>query len=151
MSSALKSTYVEAVQRIERLHRRLIDLVKVEFDRMGWDDITPAQALMMFNMGGEEMTAGELISRGCYSGTNVSYNLKQLVAGGYIIQQQATGDRRQQRVRLTGKGEEVAEVVDELFDAHLQNDPPAIEQIGIAFAELDRFWALQANMIGRRA
>ena len=31
----LKPLYLEAVSRVERLHRRLLDLIKDEFDRMG--------------------------------------------------------------------------------------------------------------------
>ncbi len=73
----LKPRYLEAVSRVERLHRRLLDLVKDEFDRMGWDDINPVQAIMMFNIGNSELTAGELRSRGYYLGSNVSYNLKK--------------------------------------------------------------------------
>ena len=68
-AGTLKPQYLEAVSRVERLHRRLLDLIKDEFDRMGWDDINPVQALLMFNIGDAEMTAGELRSRGYYLGS----------------------------------------------------------------------------------
>jgi DNA-binding MarR family transcriptional regulator len=103
----LKPLYLEAVSRVERLHRRLLDLIKDEFDRMGWDDINPVQALLMFNIGDSELTAGELRSRGYYLGSNVSYNLKKLVETGYIFQERSRTDRRSVRIRLTPKGEEV--------------------------------------------
>ena len=109
-AESLKPLYLEAVTRVERLHRRLLDLIKDEFDRMGWDDINPVQALMMFNIGTAELTAGELRSRGYYLGSNVSYNLKKLVETGYIFQERSRSDRRSVRIRLTPKGEEVAEV-----------------------------------------
>ena len=92
--AGLKPLYLEAVSRVERLHRRLLDLIKDEFDRMGWDDINPVQALLMFNIGDAEMTAGELRSRGYYLGSNVSYNLKKLVETGYIFQERSRSDRR---------------------------------------------------------
>ena len=95
----LKPLYLEAVSRVERLHRRLLDLVKDEFDRMGWDDINPVQALMMFNIGDSELTAGELRSRGYYLGSNVSYNLKKLVETGYIFQERSRADRRSVRTK----------------------------------------------------
>ena len=114
-AGTLKPQYLEAVSRVERLHRRLLDLIKDEFDRMGWDDINPVQALLMFNIGDAEMTAGELRSRGYYLGSNVSYNLKKLVETGYIFQERSRADRRSVRIRLTPKGEEVAEVIDELM------------------------------------
>ncbi|WP_029040230.1 transcriptional regulator LdtR [Cucumibacter marinus] len=146
----LKPRYLEAVARVERLHRRLLDLIKDEFDRMGWDDINPVQALLMFNIGGEELTAGELRTRGYYLGSNVSYNLKKLVDTGYIHQERSRTDRRSVRIKLTPKGEEVAEVIDELYDRHLKS----IEKVGglseeefdglnTALARLERFWVDQ--------
>lgn len=147
LSRELKPAYLEAVTRVERLHRRLLDLIKDEFDRMGWDDINPVQALMMFNIGDAELTAGELRSRGYYLGSNVSYNLKKLVDTGYIFQERSRSDRRSVRIRLSPKGEEVAEVIDELYDRHLKS----IDKVGglgadefgalnTALARLERFW-----------
>lgn len=146
----LKPSYLEAVSRVERLHRRLLDLVKDEFDRMGWDDIGPVQAIMMFNIGGSELTAGELRSRGYYLGSNVSYNLKKLVDTGYIHQEKSKTDRRSVRIKLTPKGEEVAEVIDELYDRHLKSiaevgglNSDEFEQLNTALARLERFWVDQ--------
>ncbi len=146
----LKPLYLEAVTRVERLHRRLLDIIKDEFDRMGWDDINSTQALMMFNIGDKELTAGELRSRGYYLGSNVSYNLKKLVDAQYIFQEKSKADRRSVRIKLTPKGEEVAEVIDELYDRHLGS----LEKIGglgsddfsglnDSLARLERFWVDQ--------
>jgi len=147
---SLKPLYLEAVTRVERLHRRLLDLIKDEFDRMGWDDINSTQALMMFNIGDSELTAGELRSRGYYLGSNVSYNLKKLVDTGYIFQEKSKADRRSVRIKLSPKGEEVAEVIDELYDRHLGS----LEKVGglgdddftglnDSLARLERFWVDQ--------
>jgi DNA-binding MarR family transcriptional regulator len=149
-SEGLKPLYLEAVSRVERLHRRLLDLIKDEFDRMGWDDINPVQALLMFNIGDAEMTAGELRSRGYYLGSNVSYNLKKLVESGYIFQERSRSDRRSVRIRLTPKGEEVAEVIDELYDRHLKSiekvgglSDDTFEGLNKALGRLERFWVDQ--------
>ena len=64
---------------VERLHRLLLDVVKDEFERLGIIDINSVQALLLFNIGDNEVTAGELKSRGYYQGSNVSCNLKKLV------------------------------------------------------------------------
>ena len=148
--SSLKPLYLEAVSRVERLHRRLLDLIKDEFDRMGWDDINPVQALLMFNIGDAEMTAGELRSRGYYLGSNVSYNLKKLVETGYIFQERSRADRRSVRIRLTPKGEEVAEVIDELYERHLKSiekvgglSDDTFEGLNKALGRLERFWVDQ--------
>ncbi|WP_108397774.1 transcriptional regulator LdtR [Devosia submarina] len=147
---SLKPLYLEAVSRVERLHRRLLDLIKDEFDRMGWDDINPVQALLMFNIGDAELTAGELRSRGYYLGSNVSYNLKKLVETGYIFQERSRSDRRSVRIKLTPKGEEVAEVIDELYDRHLKSidkvgglGDDEFDGLNKALARLERFWVDQ--------
>ncbi len=145
-----KPLYIEAVSRVERLHRRLLDLIKDEFDRMSWDDINPTQAILMFNIGDAELTAGELRSRGFYLGSNVSYNLKKLVDMGYIFQERSRADRRSVRIKLSPKGEEVAEVIDELYDRHMESIEKVgglgnneFEQLNTALARLERFWVDQ--------
>jgi len=147
---SLKPLYLEAVSRVERLHRRLLDLIKDEFDRMGWDDINPVQALLMFNIGDAELTAGELRSRGYYLGSNVSYNLKKLVETGYIFQERSRSDRRSVRIKLTPKGEEVAEVIDELYERHLKSidkvgglGDEEFDGLNKSLARLERFWVDQ--------
>jgi len=68
--------YLESLALVERLHRLLLDVIKDEFERVGVIEINPVQALLVFNIGDNEVTAGELKSRGYYQGSNVSYNLK---------------------------------------------------------------------------
>ena len=123
---AIRSLYMESLQLVERLHRRLLDVVKDEFDRNGRSDINAIQALLLFNIGNAELTAGELRSRGYYLGSNVSYNLKKLVDLGFINHQRSRIDRRSVRVSLTPKGAAVAEVVGGLYERHIGS----IEQVG---------------------
>lgn len=144
---AIRSLYLESLQLVERLHRRLLDVIKDEFDRNGRSDINAIQALLLFNIGNSELTAGELRSRGYYLGSNVSYNLKKLVDLGFINHQRSRIDRRSVRVSLTPKGQAVAEVVGNLYERHVGS----IEQVGginqeefrqmnRALLRLDRFW-----------
>ncbi|MEM1383857.1 MAG: winged helix DNA-binding protein [Pseudomonadota bacterium] len=112
------SGYLEMMALVERLHRLLLDVVKDEFERVGRFEISPVQALLVFNIGSKVMTAGELKSRGYYQGSNVSYNLKKLVENGFIDYQRCDIDRRSVRVRLTAKGMEVHEIVADLFLRH---------------------------------
>ena len=83
---AMRVLYLESLQLVERLHRRLLDVIKDEFDRAGRSDINAIQALLLFNIGESELTAGELRTRGYYLGSNVSYNLKKLVELEFIAQ-----------------------------------------------------------------
>src|ERR1700754_3452191 len=146
----LKTPYLEALTLVERLHRRLLDVIKDEFDRAGRSDVNAVQALLLFNIGGSELTAGELRTRGYYLGSNVSYNLKKLVEMGYIHHQRSRMDRRSVRVSLTDKGREVADIVGALYDRHVRS----IDQVGGIDAEdfqalnrslqrLERFWTDQ--------
>ena len=145
--AGLKPQYLEAVSRVERLHRRLLDLIKDEFDRMGWDDINPVQALLMFNIGDAEMTAGELRSRGYYMGSNVSYNVKKLVDMGFINHSRSRIDRRSVRISLTDKGQDVAETVAKLYQRHVGSihkvggiGTDEFGQMNKLLQRLDRFW-----------
>jgi DNA-binding MarR family transcriptional regulator len=144
---ALHALYMESLQLVERLHRRLLDVIKDEFDRNGRSDINAVQALLLFNIGNSELTAGELRTRGYYLGSNVSYNLKKLVDLGYVNHQRSRVDRRSVRVSLTEKGVEIADVVGGLYERPIGS----IEQVGgIGTGEfqqmnklltrLDRFW-----------
>ena len=143
----LKSLYLETLQLVERLHRRLLDVVKDEFDRAGRTDINAVQALLLFNIGDSVLTAGELRSRGFYLGSNVSYNLKKLVDLGFIDHQRSRVDRRAVRVQLTPTGADIAAKVAELYDRHIGSidkvgglDEQEFTKMNKSLQRLDRFW-----------
>ncbi|MCE1236954.1 MAG: MarR family winged helix-turn-helix transcriptional regulator [Hyphomicrobiales bacterium] len=147
---AIRPLYLEALTLVERLHRRLLDVIKDEFDRVGRDDVNAVQALLLFNIGGAELTAGELRTRGYYLGSNVSYNLKKLVEGGYVRHERSRVDRRSVRVSLTEKGREIADVVDRLYDRQLRSleqvggvGPSDFQTINKSLQRLERFWTDQ--------
>jgi DNA-binding MarR family transcriptional regulator len=142
--------YLEALTLVERLHRRLLDVIKDEFDRRSRGDINSVQALLLYNIGDKELTAGELRSRGYYLGSNVSYNLKKLVEMGFLDHQRSRVDRRSVRIKLTDKGHEVRNIVDSLYQKHVRT----VEQVGGINSEefatlnkslhrLERFWTDQ--------
>jgi DNA-binding MarR family transcriptional regulator len=142
--------YLEALTLVERLHRRLLDVIKDEFDRRGRADINAVQALLLFNIGDKELTAGELRTRGYYLGSNVSYNLKKLVEMSFLDHQRSRVDRRSVRIKLTDKGREVRDVIQALYQKHVRT----VEQVGgissdefsslnKALQRLERFWTDQ--------
>src|SRR3981081_4123065 len=118
--------YLEALTLVERLHRRLLDVIKDEFDRRGRADINSVQALLLYNIGDKELTAGELRTRGYYLGSNVSYNLKKLVELGFLDHQRSRVDRRSGRIRLPTQGQEIRRIVDALYQKHVKT----VEQVG---------------------
>ena len=122
----IRPLYLEALTLVERLHRRLLDVIKDEFDRRGRADINSVQALLLYNIGDKELTAGELRTRGYYLGSNVSYNLKKLVEMGFLDHQRSRVDRRSVRIKLTDKGRDVRDVVEALYQKHVRT----VEQVG---------------------
>ena len=146
----LKGRYLVSLKLIERLHRLLLDVIKDEFERLGRADVNSVQALLLYNIGDAELTAGELTSRGYYLGSNVSYNLKKLVDAGYISHQRSTTDRRSVRVSLTEKGQEVCKVVNGLYQRQLKSLQQVggiasddLETLNKALIRLERFWTDQ--------
>lgn len=146
--------YLESLALVERLHRLLLDVIKDEFERVGILEINAVQALLLFNIGDHEVTAGELKSRGYYQGSNVSYNLKKLVEMGYMHHQRCQIDRRSVRVRLTEKGRGIHDIVNDLFERHAQGlldkgviDPAGLEDITSSLKRLERYWSDQIRYI----
>ena len=146
----VKPHYLEALHLVERLHRRLLDVIKDEFERRGRDDVNSVQALLLYNIGDKELTASELRTRGYYLGSNVSYNVKKLVELGYLHHARSRIDRRSVRISLTEKGSEVHDIVKGVYDKHVRT----VEQIGgiaaddfermnNALLRLERFWTDQ--------
>ena len=146
----VRPVYLEALTMVERLHRRLLDVIKDEFERRGRDDVNSVQALLLYNIGDKELTAGELRTRGYYLGSNVSYNVKKLVEMGYLHHARSRIDRRSVRISLTDKGQEVHDIVSSLYNKHITT----VEQIGgissdefvqlnQSLSRLERFWTDQ--------
>ncbi len=146
----VRPLYLESLTLVERLHRRLLDVIKDEFDRRGRADVNSVQALLLYNIGDAELTAGELRTRGYYLGSNVSYNLKKLVEAGFLHHQRSRMDRRSVRISLTEKGREIHNIIDQLYAKHVKS----IEQVGginsgdfevinRALVRLERFWTDQ--------
>ena len=147
---SFKSEYLQALRLVERLHRLLLDVIKDEFDRQGGADLNSVQALLLYNIGESELTAGELKTRGYYLGSNVSYNLKKLVDMGYIHYKRSETDRRSVRVSLTQKGKDSCTVVHKLYQRQMgsleavgevTNDD--VKALNRALVRLERFWSDQ--------
>ena len=151
---ALMAGYLESLALVERLHRLLLDVIKDEFERVGVLEINSVQALLLFNVGDNEVTAGELKTRGYYQGSNVSYNLKKLVELGYMHHQRSEIDRRSVRVRLTEKGRHVRDLLNELFARHADGfekrgiiSAGGMEDINQSLKRMERYWADQIRYI----
>lgn len=143
----IRGLYMESLHLVERLHRRLLDVIKDEFDRDGRSDVNAVQALLLFNIGNSELTAGELRSRGYYLGSNVSYNVKKLVENGYLVQERSPHDRRSTHVRASEKGLEISRALDAFFEHQAQDlcdiglGESDLTSAGSVLTQLLRYWS----------
>jgi DNA-binding MarR family transcriptional regulator len=147
----VKQSYLETIRLIERLHRRFLDVIKTELDRLGIEDINNVQTLILSNISNEQLTVGELTARGYYLGSNVSYNVKKLVENGYLNQERSPHDRRMTRVRVSEKGLELCERIDELYEKNalqLEREVISREQLtsmNQVLSALERYWSNYIN------
>jgi DNA-binding MarR family transcriptional regulator len=143
----VKKSYLETIALVERLHRECLEVIRADLDRLGIRDLNNVQALILFNIGADELTVGELTNRGYYLGSNVSYNVKKMVENGYLIQERSLHDRRAVNVRLSQKGLDVCERMHTMFERHaatLANGIVSTDELNganILLRRIERFWA----------
>ena len=142
----MQQPYYESILLIERLHRHFLEVLKVELDRLGMQDINNVQSLILYNIGDDELTVGELTARGYYLGSNVSYNVKKMHENGYLTQERSAHDRRSVRVRLSEKGLALRDRISTLFAKQvemLDRGGLSTEELARAnetMRRLERFW-----------
>lgn len=150
----MPTPYYDAIQLTERLHRYFLDVLKVELDRNGIQDINNVQSMILYNIGDDELTVGELTLRGYYLGSNVSYNVKKMVENGYLKQERSVHDKRSIRVRLSEKGIDLRDLIAAMLKRHeekltgseLTNE--RLTQLNATLHMVERSWAGQANFSG---
>ena len=150
----IRPHYLEALTLVERLHRRLLDVIKDEFDRRGRADINSVQALLrrqQYRRQGahrQRIAHPRLLSRL----SNVSYNLKKLVETGFP-RSPALARRTGARCASSSptSGREVGDAVDALYQearAHRGAGRSGINTdefsvLNKALHRLERFWTDQ--------
>ena len=142
----MSDRYLEVISLIERLHRQFLEVVKLDLEGVGIHDINNVQGMMLFNIGDAEMTVGELTWRGCYLGSNVSYNVKKMVENGYLAQERSVHDRRSIHVKLTERGRALRDRLSSMHERHIAMlqqtaiTPADLEAAVITLQRLERFW-----------
>ena len=151
----MNSAYLEVISLVERLHRHFLEVVKLELEGLGIHDINNVQGMMLFNIGDAEMTVGELTLRGCYLGSNVSYNVKKMVENGYLAQQRSLHDRRSIHVHLTEKGIKLRDLLTVMHQRHAEMLPQAavsfedLRGASATLRRLERFWLRAGDLVQR--
>jgi DNA-binding MarR family transcriptional regulator len=152
----MDNPYLEVISLVERLHRQFLEVVKLELEGLGIHDINNVQAMMLFNIGDAEMTVGELTLRGCYLGSNVSYNVKKMVGNKYLAHERSVDDRRTIHVRLTEKGIKLRDSLTVMHRRHaemLSRAAPGADDLqatSVTLRRLERFWIRAADLVQPR-
>lgn len=153
-SAETKRLFLENLRLVERLHRRLLDVIRNDLEEAGRNEINAVQALLIYNIGDAEITAGELKTRGYYHGSNVSYNLKKLVEMGYLVHKKAEHDKRSVRISVSDKGLQVVKLIDRMYDQHIQEimddeffDSGDLKILRRHLRNLERFWSDQLRYV----
>jgi DNA-binding MarR family transcriptional regulator len=147
--------YLEVISLVERLHRHFLEVVKLELDGLGVHDINNVQGLMLFNIGDAEMTVGELTLRGCYLGSNVSYNVKKMVENDYLVQERSVHDRRSIHVKLTDKGRALRDQLSGMHRRHIEMlsqtavTDDDLQGVIVTLKRLERFWIRASDLVQR--
>ena len=153
----MKEIYIETILLIERLHRRFLDVIKTELDRLKIEEINNVQTLMLYNISSEQITIGELTNRGYYLGSNVSYNVKDLVEKGFLIKERSAHDKRSTRVKLSEKGLSLCAKIDELYKRNIEAlrtgkpDIKSLSEVNTVLHQLEQFWTGYINNVFKGA
>ena len=151
----MTNEYLEVIGLVERLHRHFLVVVKLELDGFGIHDINNIQGLMLFNIGDAEMTVGELTLRGCYLGSNVSYNVKKMVENDYLAQERSVHDRRSIHVKLTDKGRALRDQLSGMHRRHIELLAQTavtdgdLQNVITTLRRLERFWIRASDLAQR--
>src|SRR5215471_7618987 len=143
--AGFKQSYMESVRLIEQLHRRYLDVVQTELKLQGIDDINNVQALMILHIGTSELAVTDLLKRGYYLASNVSYNVRKLAEAGYLLQERSIADRRSIRLHLTERGIQLYARLVEMIERQVSalNDVTTFKDLQTAtqtFRDLGDFW-----------
>lgn len=151
MGLIVKEQYFDFIMLLERLHRLFLDVVKAELDRLKIADINNVQCFILYNVGHNKLTVGELTNRGYYLGSNVTYNLKKMVENGYLIQEPSIHDKRSSHVKLSKKGLKLYQTFEEMLDRHAQNLPhnnmtgSEIKTLTTNMKKFENFWSFMIS------
>lgn len=149
----MKKTYTDSILLIERLHRRFLDVIKTELDRLRIEDINNVQTLILYNIGDNQLTISELTIRGYYLGSNVSYNIKKLVENNYLIQEQSPHDKRSSKVKLSEKGIQLCTHIDELYSQNVTElgqfelTEVALSESNETLKRLEKYWSVYIDRL----
>ena len=140
--------HLELVRIVERVYRRYLDLLRNDLTRLGVDDVSPSQVMMLFTIGGDDLSVRDLIDRGHYLGSNASYNLKRLVECSYVARSASPRDKRAARIRLSDQGRHLCDLIRKIDDGYHRlavRDDEQVREFSVTFMTLRRLEHIWTN------
>ncbi len=138
--------YIDALKSLDKVYRCFLKNLKLHLSANGYKHINPTQALILYHIGPRTIKATELVSQEFYSGSNASYNIRQMIDHQYLISYPCDNDGRVVFLSVTSKGLEVCSFMTSLFTTH--QDQLALcgihkecwDQILAYASQILRFW-----------
>jgi DNA-binding MarR family transcriptional regulator len=93
--------------------------------------------------------------RGCYLGSNVSYNVKKMVENDYLAQERSVHDRRSIHVKLTDKGRALRDRLTGMHRRHIEMlaqtavSDENLQNVIVTLRRLERFWVRAGDLAQR--
>ena len=116
----MKNSCMDFYTILTQTHKSFLELMNHELEAIDANDLTPVQGVIILNIGTNNVSLSELVLKRGYSGSNVSYNIKKMVSGGYIKQIPSPHDKRSFLLALTEKGKRIFEKLQTSMNTHAQ-------------------------------
>lgn len=132
--------------RVERARQSLVGLVERALSQRG-HHLTGTQGLLLHLLGKEQLRPSDIKQRGFPTHANLSYNITQLIARGYLTQVRHPTDKRSILVQLTQKGSDAHGAIASLLDDECETaakvggiPKTSISDTGRTLSQLTTLW-----------
>ncbi len=115
ISSISASTYLDTLVLLRRLNRHFMDTLKIVIQSHNWRELTPAQLMMIYQVGQGPLKISDIFDRGFCEGVNPSYNIKKMVSLNYLEFLKTHPDKRVTTVALGPKGWHIYQILDQVL------------------------------------
>ena len=89
----MSEKYLESIALIEKIYRLFLDVLKFELQKIRALDLNQTQAMILMYVGNQKMSISEIVEKGNFVGSNVSYNVKKLIQSKYVTQESSEFDK----------------------------------------------------------
>lgn len=104
---------------INKLNKSFLQMIDLELKRNKIYDVNPNQALLILNVSNNPKHITNM-QEGYYLGTNISYNIDNLVKKGYVTRVIDKEDLRCAFIGLTEKGQQLYDILYSVFMSRLK-------------------------------